>query len=427
MIVPHQVFQQLHKVKYIQYGPNQSPVECLGHHKDTKTLFISSKLKSTINLATHKSLTIHIHDNTCRIPLTLGVFIAGFDSENELLGPRTSLYEKMSQAGNKMGFQTVFFGHQHIFSNSKEIYAYYYNKNKWQRKSLPIPTVIYNRIPNRKIEHHPNVIEAKKILNKQATLFNQNFFNKWEIYERLMKNPDCSYLLPKTILHPSYKKIATLVEQHGLYIKPIHGSRGEGIVKCSKLDTGELECHYYIKEKPQVNRYINIDAFFTQHFPNGLKGYVAQEEIPLLKKRNSAIDFRVHVNKNDRNNWEVTIICAKFAGKGSLTTHVQRGGSLHLVDELFSKEETKRITNKLSTTAVDLSYKLEQALEENVGEIGYDFGIDQEGKIWLFEANSKPGFSIYHHPGIEKLANHVLSYPFQYAFYLHNLRKNKLN
>ncbi|MDL4842737.1 YheC/YheD family endospore coat-associated protein [Aquibacillus rhizosphaerae] len=425
MIVPQQYFKHFFQVRKIQYGPYKTSIECLTHQKNERTLYISSALKSKINLSTHKQLTLLINDDTCIITLTMGVFLAGFNNTDPL-GERTKIFERMSEAGDTLGFRTIFFGHQHVLKNKRKINAYYFEDRQWKRDIFDFPSVVYNRIPNRKIESHPEVMETKKKLNNHASYFNQSFFNKWEVYDILMRNSECSYLLPETILHPSKQKIINLLSNFAVYIKPIHGSRGDGIVKCTKLHSNEIECLYYDKDKPQINRYTNIDSLFAQLFPNGLKGYVVQEAIPLIKKGKSSIDFRVHTNKNHRNSWEVTLIGAKFAGKGSLTTHVQRGGSVHEVDELFPKEQANHIIKKLSNTALFLSTCLETRVPDPVGEIGFDLGVDEEGKVWLFEANSKPGFSIFNHPEIYKKSPKVLAYPYKYAFYLHNTLMNKL-
>ncbi|MCT2535546.1 YheC/YheD family protein [Aquibacillus koreensis] len=425
MIVPQQYYKHFHSINTIDYGPYKTTVECLAHQKNNHTIYISSPLKSTINLSSNKQLSLYVHGNTCVIPLTFGVFLAGFQKDQFPLGNRTKLFEQMSKAGEKLGFQTIFFGYQHVLQNKRKINGFYFQHNEWKRDIFDFPTVVYNRIPNRKIEHHPEVMQVMEIIRLEATIFNDSFFNKWEIYDNLMKNPSCSYLLPDTILHPSKQKVMQLLTHHPIYIKPIHGSRGDGIVKCQKLSTGEIECHFYQNDKPKINRYTDEESLFTQLFPNGLKGYVVQEEIPLLKKGKSAIDFRVHTNKNHKNSWEVTLIGAKFAGKGSLTTHVQRGGSIHVVEELFPKSQADRMTSKLAKTAVHLANAIEKSIFHPIGEIGFDLGMDQEGKVWLFEANAKPGFSIFDHPRLEIKASEVFSHLYKYAFYLHNMRLNK--
>ncbi|WP_407272933.1 YheC/YheD family protein [Radiobacillus sp. PE A8.2] len=372
----------------------------------------------------NKTITIDNNDQQIIILLTLGIFTAGFTEGTSILGSRTEVFELLSKAGEKLGFQTVIFGHQHLALDDRRITAYYYKNEKWHKGVFMYPAIIYDRIPNRKIEHHPEVIQAKKRLQDEGIFFNQGFFNKWEIYELLMRSVACSYLIPTTVIHPSESKIIAMTDKFPIYIKPIHGSRGEGIVRCVKLPSGELECHYYLQNKPQVNRYTKISAFFKQHFPNGFKGYVAQKEVDLIKKGKSAIDFRVHCNKNHRNSWEVTLTCAKFAGKGSLTTHVKRGGSVHLLEELFSNERANLIRHRLTTTAEKVSIELEKAIDQPLGEIGFDFGIDNEENVWLFEANAKPGYGIFNHPTIKHEADNILTYPFKYAFYLYNSSKN---
>ncbi|MDC3413545.1 YheC/YheD family protein [Aquibacillus sp. 3ASR75-11] len=426
IIVPHRFYQQFKAVQFFRYGPNQTHVGCLTHHRDPSTIYISSQLKTKLNMAKHTSVTVEMDSNTCKIILTLGVFIAGFNVDGLPLGPRTTVYEWMSKAGEELGFRTVFFGYQHMLKEPNKIFGYHMDQNKWKQSYHEIPPVIYDRIPNRKIEHHPTVIETKRHLKENAIIFNQGFFNKWEIYERLMKSDTCSFLLPETILHPSKQKINVLLNHHPIYIKPIHGSRGNGIIKCGKLDTGEIESHFYYNDKAQLNRYAHMDAFYSQLFPNGTRGYVAQREVSLVKKGDRTIDFRVHVNKNHRNTWEVTVVCAKFSGKGSLTTHVKRGGTIHVLEEMFEPDETKRVERKLSQAALLLSAEIERTMNHPIGEIGFDFGVDTEGKVWLFEANSKPGFSIFDHWEFKKEANRILSYPFQYAFYLYNQQKNNL-
>lgn len=424
IIVPHRYYKRFHLLNTIRYGFYESGLECLSHHKNESTIYISSLLKRNLNLPNSNKLSFNLTNAECTITLTLGVFIAGFHTNSLLLGDRTRIFELMSQAGQQYGYETIFFGQQHIAPDTKQVHGYYYKQNSWKQKIVPLPSVIYDRIPNRLTEHHPDVVGIKQYLQKESIIFNQGFFNKWEIYERLMKRPICSYLLPETILNPSSKKIIQLLHRHPVYIKPIHGSKGEGIVKCLMLDTGEIECRFYQNDKAQKNRYVKFSSFLEQHFPNGFKGYVVQKEIPLLTIGTEPIDFRVHANKNHRNNWEIATVCVKQAGKGSLTTHVKRGGQIHTMDEVLGKD-SERIFQKLKDATILLSSNLEQSTEEPLGEIGFDFGIDTEGKVWMFEANSKPGFGIFQHDKIYKDAYSILSYPYKYAFFLHNQLMNE--
>ncbi|MGZ4162161.1 MAG: YheC/YheD family protein, partial [Neobacillus sp.] len=71
------------------------------------------------------------------------------------------------------------------------------------------------------------------------------------------------------------------------------------------------------------------------------------------------------------------------------------------LEEIFPKELSVLYTEKLTTAALLLSKALERNIEGIIGEIGFDLGIDKNGDVWLFEANSKPGRSIFSHPELK--------------------------
>ena len=71
------------------------------------------------------------------------------------------------------------------------------------------------------------------------------------------------------------------------------------------------------------------------------------------------------------------------------------------MEEIFSTEECILYNERLSNAALLLSDALDRHVEGIIGEIGFDLGIDRKGEVWLFEANSKPGRSIFTHPELK--------------------------
>lgn len=432
MIIPkhlHKSFQQQMTLMYCNYS---SEADIMTHHKDEDTIYLSQDLMNALQLPEDDTLSCFVDENCILFQPLLGVYTAGFqDDEINPVGDRTAVFEAMAITGQSFGFNTMFFGYQHIHWEDQSILGYVFHNGEWIQKRYPFPYVIYDRIPNRKVEHHPSVLEARERLEESSIMFNTGFFNKWKIYDQLRKTQTVSHYLPSTVLHPTKEKIQELLHHHNrLFIKPIHGSKGTGIKKCSFLKTtSEIECVYYVEDKEVHQRYQHIHTFLNQQFPNGLQGYIVQPEIPLKSLRSTPMDYRVHTNKNERNEWDVTAICMKFAGKGSLTTHVKRGGSIHTLDEMYDDRESQHIYQKLERVALILSKALESQIHGPIGEIGFDFGIDEEGKVWLFEANSKPGFAIYEHPTFLKEQSVILSYPFRYAkyFYLNTLYEKNVS
>lgn len=126
----------------------------------------------------------------------------------------------------------------------------------------------------------------------------------------------------------------------------------------------------------------------------------------------------MHTNKNENGIWLVSAIAAKLAGKGNPTTHVKNGGTIKSLHELSLPLNKEDIYRSLSTAALSISKAIDRKMDGEIGEIGFDFGIDNNGNIWLFEANSKPGRSIFMHKDLQQEDRLTLRFPFQYAEYL---------
>ena len=115
----------------------------------------------------------------------------------------------------------------------------------------------------------------------------------------------------------------------------------------------------------------------------------------------------------------MTAIAAKIAGEGSITTHIKNGGTIMTLDELFGDDETVfEVHQQLSKAALILSEAIEEHLDGIVAEIGFDLGLDKQGQVWMFEANSKPGRSIFSHPKLREFELLTRKLALDYAVYL---------
>ena len=127
----------------------------------------------------------------------------------------------------------------------------------------------------------------------------------------------------------------------------------------------------------------------------------------------------MQTNKDGNNQWVLTALAAKVAGPNSITTHLDYGGEIEATAKIFTNPSYKKeIENKLKDAAISISHVLEQELNGLIGELGFDFGVDYQGNVWLFEANSKPGRSIFSHPALRKADQQTRKLSLEYAIYL---------
>ncbi len=264
-----------------------------------------------------------------------------------------------------------------------------------------LPDVVYNRIPTRKEESDPLVRAAKgRLAQKGVPLFNARFFNKREVDRLLRRHQDTSLYLPASWYEWNGIELEERLNEFGsLYLKPISGSLGEGIFRLEKkgqhylLETrvaGRVEACAY------ANRRDLLAALRRKH---GYHSWIMQEEIPLCTYRGRKTDFRVHVQRRPEGSFVVTGFAAKVGAKGAVTTHVRSGGRIEDAGEVLAAwfaDQSRSKYDAVIEAALAISYRLSQSLDPRLGELGLDMGYSDDGRLVLFEANAKPGRSIFH-------------------------------
>jgi hypothetical protein len=154
---------------------------------------------------------------------------------------------------------------------------------------------------------------------------------------------------------------------------------------------------------------------------SSLERYVSQQGVRLIEIDGCPIDFRFHMHKNGNNEWVPVGIGAKKAGRGSVTTHIKNGGSLLTPEQALSRtfgDRADEILEKAKKVSVKLSEAIERNFPHTLGELGLDIGIDKDGEVWMFEANAKPGRSIFNHPALRSQGRASLSHILDHCMYL---------
>ncbi|MFB6367153.1 YheC/YheD family protein [Paenibacillus elgii] len=281
-------------------------------------------------------------------------------------------------------------------------YTYNAADKTWRRRLFPAPHVIYNRIPYRKFELLPEVQQVIQTCMRQRRIrfFNPSFFNKWTLFEWLNHAKKTRGYIPVTKRLSSGEELDKLLAEYPfLYLKPIRGKAGKGIMKVSRslLDTKSkiFELSIQEKTKSHISRYPSVSRLWSEvQGLIGSKDYIIQQGIPLSSYKQRPFDLRVLVQKNGKGLWSVAGIGARLAGKLSITTHVPRGGSIDdpakLLTYSFGGPGSRRIITRAKKAALIIAKQIEKSSGHMLGEMSMDLGVDQEGHIWFFEANSKP-------------------------------------
>ncbi|WP_045519903.1 YheC/YheD family endospore coat-associated protein [Neobacillus niacini] len=405
---PHELLKDK-VIKKIAFGSRAIEADFKPHPNKNNSIVISNEVQKKLHFPDFAiKLHVFVEHHVLNIGPLVGIFTAGFTPfPLRPLGDRTNFFSKLLSVKTKVGAIPFVFGEQHINWDKGTINGYFYHDHNWLTIEVPFPHVIYDRLPNRKSERNPKLVKVKEILQKEYLIpwYNPGFFSKLDIYERLQQDHSVTIYLPETHPFTSFSMIENMLSKYGhIYLKPINGSLGLGVhqILYDKIQD-EYYCRYQDRDGVnRLRRFSSLEGLFQTVFANrNLDKMIVQQGIHLLRHEQRPIDFRIHTNKDDAGVWHVTALAAKIAGRGSVTTHARSGGEIKTLAEIFQQEECNLHTEKLVNAALLLSNSIANNMEGIIAEIGFDLGIDKHGDVWLFEANSKPGRSIFSHPALK--------------------------
>ncbi|MDR7001292.1 YheC/YheD family protein [Neobacillus niacini] len=373
---------------------------------------ILTKIKTTEMVANEISLSEIFIKDLC-LPLKQYTFQTKFDIETHtlFLGPIIGLltdfnfknleepnfrsvhtfceelHQVISEAG---GFFYVFSDDE--FSNQ----GYYLEEGKWIPFKLPLPDVVYNRIHSRNREKSSQFGSFRERLEQlKIPMFNDRFLSKWDVYEQLIQEKFLHSYIPETKIFTKENLEEFTQKYEMVFIKPIHGSQGKNIFRLTRDQNG-YSLKTSIKKVP--NEWLTVDSIENIYkqikMIQGNRIYIIQQGIHLMMNESCPMDFRALCHKNIENNWSVTSLIARISHEEEFVSNIARGGTvmkpLPALYTALEKEMAAKLISQMKKLSIDTATTISRYSQGITGELGIDIGVDNEGKLWLIEVNSKP-------------------------------------
>lgn len=311
------------------------------------------------------------------------------------------------------GMQFYYFTPRAVNFTTRTIQAKVLEEGVWQEKTVPFPDVIYNAGSPEKLAISKNIL---RLLRKEIPFTTNSIGNKLNITKRLQEGKEfASYLIP-TI---SVKNEAQFYQHIQIYkkvvFKPVEGRKGKGIYFISKLANG-----YEVQKDTGKERFTKeqLDLFLQQHL--AVETFILQPYIQSTLKSGQVFDFRIHVQKNGQGEWIITTVYPRVAPQGSIIPNINNGGFTNYLEpflQLQFPDEAFNIKRMLEHFGLSLARHLDDIqmvkFQEVIDEIGIDVGLDENGKLWIYEVNWRPGC-----PPAFYLELDVVKHTIQYAHYL---------
>lgn len=369
----------------------------------SNSLRISPALASKLGLhhGAQLCLTYKPSSRTLSIGPLIGVMVSRIStlSADKPFGKNTAFCKEMTEACEMFGALVYFFPPEEMRASSHFVSGYSYAGGTWNKKKFPIPNVIYNRLTSRKYENMTNVQQfmndAKA--NYGTEIFNEKYLDKTEVFDALRNDNALHRYLPESYLFKNYQMLKSMSSRHPiLFLKPITGSLGKGIIRIRKESGGSYTVHTTGLNGTHKQTFSSISGVF-QALSGKLKSqrYQLQQGLQLITAGDRNVDFRVLVQKGAKGEWAITSIVGRIAGDQHFVSNLARGGTLDtakgaLAKSSLSAQMKASAYGKLRKAALDIAKGIETQIPNHFGELGIDLAVDKNGKVWLLEVNSKP-------------------------------------
>lgn len=315
------------------------------------------------------------------------------------------------------GAELVYFSPKMVDLTNQVINGYMYKNGTWEKVITNLPDVIINAGSPMKLNHRKVVKKLKKLI----PFTTHSIGNKLTVYRRLLRDGTFKDNLIPSHLIKNTNDVFTYLDKYGKVIfKPTNGHQGKNIVYLEKVNN-----EYHVKV--HTNMEIFTKAQLTSFIEKSIKqeNYLVQPFIKSTTKAGLAFDFRIHTQKDGEGKWVICAIYPRIAKKGSVVANINSGGFTCTLDSFLRtefEEKVNEVKQKLREFGLSLSKKLDELQISEYGELldelGIDVGIDENGKIWVFEVNYRPGC-----PPIFYLELDVVRNAIRYAKYLAQKRR----
>jgi hypothetical protein len=210
----------------------------------------------------------------------------------------------------------------------------------------------------------------------------------------MLHRPELQQHLPETHWLTHSRTLRMMRTYSSLFIKPNHGSGGTGIIRAKRTQNGyEVRCGQKHKHVSSNSLYKTIQTYWKPS-----QKYLIQRGLRLAQYDGSIFDIRIYMQKPE-SKWIISGMVSRVAAPNQYVTNYHKGGHaepLHKVLSTLLANNRSKVNDCLNRIT-NLSYIIAETINKrhSIRELGIDLGIEKNGRLWIIEANSKPGHMLF--------------------------------
>lgn len=337
-----------------------------------------------------------------------------------------SFFTHLAKEAQRMDTQVFIFAPSDILNEGKVQGLIFQPGKGWTPLTFPFPHIVYDRFRNMNPPAFRQFVRFRD--QHKMTFLNSRLAHKWNLYRYLQGNQAIAKWLPETLfLHQAQDVHVLLNKYPTVYVKPVNGTGGKGILAISRPTKNQFQVLGRNTQRKKIKRVFNSLPSLTSFVSNWTHEtkYIVQQGLNLEWGTGLITDFRLLVQKDGNGNWTITGLGGKIGPKNSATSNLHGGGKAVVPDTFLRRHFSEEKCRSLLQECRELGLITARYIEEKFGilvELGIDLGIDKEGRVWIIEVNNKPGRDIFRQMGETETYQTAVRRPIEFARYLYEKR-----
>lgn len=383
---------------------------------DDADIYLSNGVIQELHLPHYTIFEVTIKGNEIILGPCVGILVS--HKYEDITKRRLKQIYMSNDAYAKIHGAIIAFSLDKVDKSNRLIEGYCYNpqKRSWEVGTFPYPLSIYRKIGlNNEWENH--------FLSAIGdAVFNNYSFGKWDMYKWFSQEEGIAPSLPETRIYRHKQSIINMLDEYGVvYVKPVWGMKGYGVIRVSK----EAENVIFKYRVDDTNKEIVAD--YSEKLQEVLEelfipgDHIIQQGMDLISHDGGIVDFRCVMQKNESGKWICNGMIARMGAEESVVSNISSGGSAmpaeDLINEALKMSESEK--KALKDNMISLCSKVCKTLDEygfNFGTLGLDLGLDKDMNIWIIEINNrKPHPAIALRGGDVPAFYTILAEPLHYA------------
>ncbi|WP_049867859.1 YheC/YheD family endospore coat-associated protein [Paenibacillus sp. D9] len=314
--------------------------------------------------------------------------------------PEDSFLAALSSRAEELGVDLYVFTPGSLDPDSGILTGYVRESSGWSEKEVPWPAVIYDRcgpLVSGRIRPYRDTLSRLAALQPHVVL-NGWLPGKSAQYDALRRSgAELAELVPPSRPLAGRQALCETAESFGsLFLKPDGGMQGRGVISAAPAaEGGWLVRGRDGGSRPFRSLQPDLDAAAALICRlAGRTRYVVQPCLPLCDRQGRPFDIRALVQKDGRGEWRLTGTAMRRGRPGGVASNLHGGGEAIPARDGLSMQLGLAAADRVSARIDRLALAAAEAAESSFGrfaELGLDFGVEPDGRLWLLEMNSRPG------------------------------------